>query len=77
MRRFIAPAGRGVAANGGHNRKATTSCFLLGLGSVGRGDSNIHGARLIPWAALHLTWAGFNSPALHIFHYSRIVKGSF
>lgn len=75
-RRVKASAGQRVAANGGQNRKATTPRFFRGLQGVGRGDSNYYGARLIPWAALHLTWAGFDSPALQP-HYNTIVKRSF
>ena len=66
MRRFVAPAGHTVAANGGQNKKATTPRFSRGLQGVGRGDSNIHGARLVPRASLQPTWAGLDSPTLHI-----------
>jgi hypothetical protein len=45
MRRRIALVGRGVAANGGQNRKATSPRFFRGLQGVGRGDSNHYGAR--------------------------------
>lgn len=67
MRRFIAPAGRGVAATGGQNKKATTPRFFRGLQGVGRGDSNHYGARIVPWASLQPTRAGLDSPALHIY----------
>lgn len=75
MRRRIALVGRGVAANGGQNRKATTPDFFTGVQGVGRGDSNIHGARMVPWASLQPTRAGLDSPALHIRIVTRLSSG--
>lgn len=76
MRRFLAPAGRGVAANGGYNRKATTPRFFRGSRDVGRGDSNQFGPRRFADQVVTTQAVGFDSRVVHP-HYNMIVKWSF
>jgi len=76
MRRDIAPAGRGVAANGGQNRKATTPDFFTGIQGVGRGDSNHFGPRRFADQDFTPQAVGFDSRVVHP-HYNMIVKKSF
>jgi hypothetical protein len=76
MKREIAPAGHGIAANGGQNIKATTPHFFTGIQGVGRGDSNHFGPRRFAGRAFTTSAVGFDSRVVHP-HYSMIVKGSF
>jgi len=65
VRRHIASAGRGVAANGGQNKKATTSNLIRGLQGVGRGDSNLYGPRRFAGQDFTPQAAGFDSRVVH------------